>query len=212
MYAIRSYYVWRFDKSALPESIPPGKNSDRVEKESNQEGQVNRSGTMNRYYTEVEVKNDGWKLGYEDKILFMGSCFTENIGEIMEQLKFQTLINPFGILYNPMSIAASLRRLMDLKQYKAEDLFEHNGVWGSFDFHGRYSASSVDEAVVKMNEQVRIGYEFLKTADCLILTFGTSWVYDLKQTGDLVANCHKFPAADFHRYRLSTGEIVSEFT
>lgn len=166
---------------------------------------------MNKYFTEIEFENYNRKIGYEDKILFMGSCFTENIGEIMEGLKFQTLINPFGILYNPMSIAAALRRLMDKKQYCSNDLFEHNGVWGSFDFHSRYSASSAEEALTKMNEQVERGHKFLKDADLLIFTFGTSWAYDLKSTGDLVANCHKFPAADFHRYRMEHGDIVADF-
>ncbi|WP_170111413.1 GSCFA domain-containing protein [Mangrovibacterium marinum] len=167
---------------------------------------------MNRYFTDVELENYAWKIGYKDKILFMGSCFTENIGEIMAGLKFQTLINPFGILYNPLSIAASLRRLMDPKPYCKADLFEHNGVWGSFDFHSRYSASSADEALAAMNEQLQLGHDFLKEADYLILTWGTSWVYERKEAAGPVANCHKFPASDFHRYRLSQEQIVGEFT
>jgi hypothetical protein len=166
---------------------------------------------MNKYYTEIEFEDYKQRIGYEDKILFMGSCFTENIGGIMEGLKFRTSINPFGILYNPMSVAASLRRLMDQKQYQADDLFEHNGVWGSFDFHSRFSASSAKEALEKMNKQVKHGHDFLKEANYLILTFGTAWVYELKAKGSLVANCHKFPASDFHRYRLTPGEIVDEF-
>ena len=166
---------------------------------------------MNQYYTEVELENYEWNIGYADKMVFMGSCFTENIGEIMAGLKFQTLINPFGILYNPMSVANSLRNLMAKRKYTEADLFEQNGIRGSYDFHSRYSAASSAEALSKMNHQLETGHAFLKEADYLIITWGTAWVYDLKATGKLVANCHKFPEADFKRYRLTPGEIVAEF-
>lgn len=166
---------------------------------------------MNQYYTEVGLEKYEWKLGYSDKILFMGSCFTENIGDIMHGLKFQTNINPFGIVYNPKSIALSLQRLMAKQLYQASDLFEQNDYWGSFDFHGRYSGPSAEEALTGMNRQVEKGHQFLQQADYLVLTFGTAWAFELKQTGQTVANCHKFQATDFMRYRLTPGEIVEEF-
>ncbi|WP_372773716.1 GSCFA domain-containing protein [Mangrovibacterium sp.] len=166
---------------------------------------------MNQYYTEVELEKYTWKLDYSDQVLLMGSCFTENIGAIMEDYKFRTLINPFGISYNPMSVADSLKNLMQKRVYTTDDLFEQAGVWGSFDFHSRYSGCSENDALEKMNGQVERGHEFLKNADYLIITFGTAWVFDLKASGKLVANCHKFPAGDFKRYRLTAGEIVGEF-
>lgn len=166
---------------------------------------------MNQYYTEVELEKYEWKLGYSDKILFMGSCFTENIGEIMEGLKFQTCINPFGIVYNPMSVAKSLRRLIDGKGYTQADLFEQNGYWGSFDFHGRHSAPTPEETLAGMNRQVEEGRQFLSEANYLVLTFGTAWVFEQKETGQVVANCHKFQSADFMRYRLTPGGIIDEF-
>ncbi len=165
---------------------------------------------MKQYFTEVDIEDYAWKLGYKDKVMFMGSCFAENIGEIMTQLKFDVMVNPFGVIYNPMSVAKSLRALMDKKQYTEEDLFIQKGVVASYDFHSRYSATSVEEALVKMNRQVGDGHAFLKNADCLILTFGTAWVYDLKESGQLVANCHKVDSSNFHRYRLTPGEIVDE--
>lgn len=167
---------------------------------------------MKEYYTEVIVEKYNWDIGYEDQIMFLGSCFTENIGQIMQDLKFNTQINPFGIVYNPMSVAQSLERLLEGREYSREDLFEQAGVFGSFDFHSRYSGSSADEALAKMNTQIREGRQFLEQANVLVITFGTSWVYQWNETGQLVANCHKFPAKQFTRYRLSVEEIVARFS
>ena len=166
---------------------------------------------MNQYFTEIEIDKYSWRIGYSDKVLFMGSCFTENIGEKMDELKFQTCVNPFGIIYNPMSVASGLRKLIERKRYTKADLFEQSGSWGSYDFHSRHSGNSAEETLAKMNEQVETGHSFLKQADYLIITFGTAWVFDLKSNGGLVANCHKFPASDFRRYRLSQEQIVGEF-
>ncbi len=166
---------------------------------------------MKEYYTEVEIEKYNWEIGYKDKILFLGSCFTENIGEIMQGLKFNTMINPFGIIYNPLSVIQALQQLLDNKIYTEKDLFEQKGVFGSFDFHSRYSASSANEALLKMNHQVEEGREFLRQADVLIITLGTSWVYKRNETDSIAANCHKFPASHFTRFRLSVDEIVAGF-
>ncbi len=167
---------------------------------------------MDRYFTKVNVENGKWKFDYRDKILFVGSCFTENIGQRMERLNFQTLINPFGIVYNPISVSDSLLRLVDRKEYTSADLFELDSLWGSFDFHSRYSASTPEEALLKMNKQVEEGHLFLKGADYVVLTFGTAWVFEEILSKSVVANCHKFPPNSFHRYRLSVEQVVNEIT
>ncbi len=166
---------------------------------------------MDKFFTQVEIGETGWRMGYKDRILMLGSCFTENMGEKLQQLKFQVDLNPFGVIYNPLSVAQSLRRLLIGKPYTKEDLFEHQGTWGSFDHHSRFSATSPEEALEKINNRLEQSSVFLKEAGCLIITFGTAWVYELKATGDLVANCHKFPASDFKRFRLTPGEIVDVF-
>ncbi|MFV0378924.1 MAG: GSCFA domain-containing protein [Mangrovibacterium sp.] len=166
---------------------------------------------MKQYYTEVELTGSKWQLDYSDKVLFIGSCFTENIGEIMQGLKFQTCINPFGIVYNPLSVSASLRRLMAAKNYTEDDLFKQDGYWGSFDFHGRYSASNRADALSGMNRQVAEGHQFLSEAGYLVITLGTAWVFEHRQTRQIVANCHKFQASAFTRYRLSSNRIIDDF-
>ena len=166
---------------------------------------------MNQFFTEVRVKDLGWKIDHHQKLMMTGSCFAENIGQRMLRLKFPVDLNPFGILYNPQSIAKSLRLLMEEKNYTASDLFEYEGVWNSFDHHSRFSSSSLQRTLDGMNKQVKMSSQHLKESAYLIISFGTSWVYELKKTGEIVSNCHKLPASDFKRLRLTPGEIVEDF-
>lgn len=166
---------------------------------------------MNQYFTEVSVKDLGWKIDHRQKLMMVGSCFSENIGLRMQRLKFQVDLNPFGIIYNPQSIAKSLRLLLDDKTYTSKDLFEHEGVWHSFDHHSRFSSSSMQETLDRINEQMEASRQHLRQSSWLILSLGTAWVYELKRTGEIVSNCHKLPASDFKRFRLTPGEIVDDF-
>lgn len=165
----------------------------------------------NQFFTEVKIDNPGWKFGYQDKLMLIGSCFTENIGNKLAWLKFQTDLNPFGIIYNPMSVSKSLKILMSDKTYCEDDLFELKSVWGSFDHHSKFSSLSKDETLSKINEQLMKSRETLKNAGYLIISFGTSWVYKHKESERIVSNCHKFPASDFERFRLSVDQIVDEY-
>ncbi len=158
--------------------------------------------------TPVGVPPFPWRGEYADKYLFLGSCFTENIGNRMEELKFSTLINPFGILYNPLSIASTLERLIEASPFQSEELFCHGGVWHSYSHHGRFSGLDREETLSCINKSLDSGSQFLKNADFLMLTFGTAWVYELKSTGKVVANCHKVDAHEFKRYRLTVGDTV----
>ena len=166
---------------------------------------------MNRFFTEVQVNDVGWKMSYQDKMMLMGSCFSENIGEKLKRRKFQVDVNPFGIIYNPLSVAKSIRILLSGKTYRQEDLFENNGIWGSFDHHGRFSSTSAGQTLSAVNNQLEYSRAFLRESAYLLITLGTSWVYELKATGKVVSNCHKFPAGDFKRFRITPGEIVAEF-
>lgn len=166
---------------------------------------------MNKYFTEVKIKDLGWKIDHRQKILLVGSCFTENIGQRMQRLKFQVDLNPFGILYNPQSIAKSLQHLIDKKVYAEDDLFEQDGIWHSFDHHSRFSSSSAEKILSQINEQIDFSAEYLRESEYLILSFGTAWIYELKETGETVSNCHKLPAAHFKRFRLSPEEIVENY-
>ncbi len=165
-----------------------------------------------KFQTEVDIPDYDWKTGYGKRHLFMGSCFTENVGNKMSALKYDTDINPFGILYNPLSVANGLDILLEKHLFSKNDLIQHNGLWQSFSHHGRFSAFKADEALEKINSRIKQSSEYLRSCNYLFLTFGTAWVYRYKKSGDVVSNCHKIPAKEFTRERISVNEIVEKYT
>lgn len=164
-----------------------------------------------KFQTLVDVPQFKWKTGYKRKNLFMGSCFTENIGAKMEALKYPVDINPFGILYNPLSVANGLQILLDQKTFSAKNLVEHNGLWHSFSHHGRFSHTEQHKALDEINRRIKSSSAFLMQANFLFITFGTAWIYRYKKSGELVSNCHKIPAGEFVRERLSVQQIVEVY-
>lgn len=165
-----------------------------------------------KFQTIVSVPEYLWETGYGRDNLFMGSCFTENVGSKMAALNYSVDINPFGILYNPASVANGLEILLNEKVFTKNDLIQQNDLWHSFSHHGRFSATEEKEALQKINSRITSSSAFLKKADFLFITFGTAWIYRYKATGDVVSNCHKIPAKEFTRERLSVNEIVERYT
>ena len=161
-----------------------------------------------KFRTEVQIPDYSWKISYKSSVIFMGSCFTENIGQKMADLKYQVDINPFGILYNPVSVASGIRFLLQAKTFQPNNLIEHQGVWHSFYHHGRFSSEDSNEALQQINDRLQFSSAFLKETDFLLITFGTAWVYRYLKSGEIVSNCHKIPAEEFVRERLSVSQIV----
>lgn len=161
--------------------------------------------------TEVETADHGLKLGYSSQSLFMGSCFSDNIGNILLRNKFPVMSNPFGVLYNPMSISKAIVRIIHHQNVEKEELVFYNNLWHSLDFHGSFSGLNPDEVVVRCNQAIDSAHRFLKTSRVLFITFGTSWVYRHRQRNIIVSNCHKIPDSEFERFRLSVDEIVNEW-
>ncbi len=129
----------------------------------------------------------------------------------MQSAGFHTSVNPFGILYNPASISKSIQTILNFKQYDASDLFEYQGLYHSFDHHGKFSGSSPEKVVEKINKEVKDANDYLKDATILIITFGTAFAYSLKSTDTVVSNCHKLPEKTFNRKRLGINEIVENW-
>ena len=163
------------------------------------------------FFTEIQIPEFPWKMDYSKSMMFFGSCFSENIGQKLLDLKFDVDMNPFGILYNPESIANSLTILFDKRIFTENDLFQDQGLWNSFYHHSRFSDVDQEMTLEKINHRISSSHEFLKKADFLIITFGTAWVYELKKTGQIVSNCHKVPAAEFKRFRLGVYEITEVY-
>ena len=166
---------------------------------------------MMKFFTEVEIPDSPWKIDYQSGIMMIGSCFTENIGQRLADLKFRVDLNPFGILYNPFSVASSLRLLMQQKRFTGDDLFFDQGIWNSFYHHSRFSGVDQEQVLKNINQRMEVSGTFLKNARFLIITLGTAWVYEWKQNGQVVSNCHKIPAKEFRRFRLSSDEIVNSY-
>jgi hypothetical protein len=141
-------------------------------------------------------------------MLFMGSCFSGNIGDMFMERRFNAMVNPFGILYNPVSVSNSLDILTEKYLLNDKELFMYEGIWHSFYHHSRYSGPERDEVIKATNDDIIAGHEMLKKADFLFITLGTAWVYEFIETGKIVSNCHKLPANLFHRYRLNVDEVI----
>ena len=153
-------------------------------------------------------------LGYIDhrqQILLLGSCFAKNIGLWLQQRKFNVDINPFGTLYNPLSIAQSWERIVEGKAIIENELFAFNNLWHSYDHHSRFSGCDKKATLSLMNRRIEKAHRQVPNIDRIIITWGTAYVFRLKETGKVVANCHKQPASIFDRMLLSVDEIVSRW-
>jgi len=164
------------------------------------------------FRTEVKVDDYPFRLNYQTPVLFCGSCFAENVGGIMQSYKMPVLVNPFGVVYNPFSVAIVLRNILQNKEYTGNDLNNRNGLWFSFDHYTRFSSESKDECLLKINGACKNAHEFIKKVNLIAVTFGTARVYRLVTTGQVVANCHKIPAKEFTHTLLSVDEIVAEWS
>ena len=167
---------------------------------------------MINYCTYVFIPKSDFDISYQDRLMFSGSCFAEQIGMRMAGHGWETCVNPFGVLYNPFSIASACRRLFDSKPFIEDDLFEYEGMAHSFMHHSRFSDCSTAAALTKMNHALSVASSYLSTVSCLIFSFGTACIYRLKSDGRVVANCHKLPAVLFERTLLTTDQIVNEWS
>ena len=147
------------------------------------------------------------KIEHQSGVCLLGSCFAEHISQKLDDAKFQMLQNPFGILYNPFSIAQSLERMIKNQPFEKEDLVERNGLWLSFAHHSRYADLDASLALKKINKSLDDAHLFLKEAKVLFISLGTANIYRLKSTNQVVANCHKFPASAFDYSLAGKNEI-----
>jgi len=146
-----------------------------------------------------------------DKMLLVGSCFAQEMGQWLLQRRFDIHLNPNGILFHPAVIARCVRRALLRRQYEAEECIAHNGLYHSFDFHGSYSVTSEKELSETANAQLERTYDSIKSASTLILTWGSAWGYKWNQNGQWVSNCHKIPQLNFTKELILSDEIVADY-
>ncbi|RFM28941.1 GSCFA domain-containing protein [Deminuibacter soli] len=171
-----------------------------------------------QFQVPIHIKPLDPYISYSDKLLLTGSCFTEHIGNYLMDMKLQVLQNPNGILFDPISVCNSLVSYIENKQYMAADLFYLNETWHSWQHHSRFSALSQEDTLAGINQSQQQAHDFLQSADWLIITLGSSFVYKLtdaadaainKGTGMQVANCHKAPAQAFHKHLCTIEEMIT---
>jgi hypothetical protein len=152
----------------------------------------------------LDAKPSKYPIEYGDKLMLIGSCFTENIGAKFKAHLFELSENPYGILFNPVSVTNALTEIMDKRMYKEEDLFHYNELWHSWNHHSRFSAIDQKDALESINHTILEAHHFLKSANRLVITLGSAWLYHLTNEaplgqGQVVANNHKGPINWFYK-------------
>ncbi|MBU2995357.1 GSCFA domain-containing protein [Cellulophaga baltica] len=147
------------------------------------------------------------QIDYNSQLLMLGSCFVENIGDKFSYFKFQSVQNPFGILFNPKAIETLVTRAIYENTYTSEDVFYLNERWQCYDAHSNLSANSKEELLNNLNTALEVTLQQIKKASHILITLGTAWVYRFKTTKALVANCHKVPQKEFTKELLSGATI-----
>lgn len=156
------------------------------------------------FTTKIPISKSNSPIDYSSKIVSLGSCFAVNMAQKFKYFKFQNTCNPFGILFHPLAIEIIILKAVNLEFFTEEDIFFHNERWHCFDVHSDISYPNKDEFLHVLNELVKTTNNQITVASHVIITYGTSWVYRNKQTGKVVANCHKVAQNQFDKEILST--------
>lgn len=159
--------------------------------------------------TQIQIKKETRNsINYNSKLLLLGSCFSDNIGNKLAYYKFQSKQNPFGILFQPKAIETLITNAINEKVYTNEDLIFQNERWHCFDAHSNLSSVDKNELLSNLNSAILSTNKNLQEATHLIITLGTSWVYRFIETDIVVANCHKIPQKKFLKELLTIDEIT----
>ncbi|MDI9257527.1 GSCFA domain-containing protein [Flavobacterium sedimenticola] len=159
------------------------------------------------FSTKVPIAVYNFPLDYDARILLLGSCFTEHIGQKLDYFKFHTTTNPFGILFNPVSIEKVVDRAVNQRYFTETDIFFHNELWHCFEVHSELSHPDKDFFLHRLNQILEDLHLQIVTFSNVIITYGTAWVYRHNNSGNIVANCHKVPQKEFTKELLSPETI-----
>jgi hypothetical protein len=159
------------------------------------------------FTTKVPITVYQYPIDYNAKLLSLGSCFAENMGDKFDYFKFQITTNPFGIIFNPTSIEKLLERVVNQRLFKESDVFFHNDLWHCYDVHSELSHPNKEFFLENLNATLKSTYYQITESTHIVITYGTSWVYRLNSTNEIVANCHKVPQKEFTKEILSPETI-----
>ncbi len=157
--------------------------------------------------TSFEIEAPKFYISHNNHCFFIGSCFSDNIGNFFDKYHFKNLINPFGVVYNPISIHNTLKRIAEAKIYTPSDLHQHNDYWFSFDHYTAFDDIDQKRCLKKLNDTMQNAITFFNSTDLFIISFGTSFIYKHISSQKIVSNCHKMPSTEFE-YSLMSFEMT----
>lgn len=161
-----------------------------------------------KFRTEVDIQSSQQKIEIEDKIFSIGSCFASEMSDLFQKGQLQTVNNPFGTIFNPFSINNSIKRLHDSEFYYEDDLISYHDEFISLDHHTNFDTRYVHQTLEKINSKIEEGNRFLQESNWVIITYGTSFIYEFEPKKKLVANCHKIPQKFFEKRLLTHQELT----
>jgi hypothetical protein len=159
------------------------------------------------FATSIPISKSSNPIDYDSRIISLGSCFAQNIGEKFSYFKFQNTVNPFGIIFNPVSIENLISRVVNNQKFTENDIFFHNDLWHCFEVHSELSHSDKTIFLDRLNQILSDFHLQIFKSTHFQITYGTSWVYRNKSSNSIVANCHKVPQSQFEKEILSVATI-----
>ena len=166
---------------------------------------------MKEFRTEIKITPSSSPIAPGSRILTQGSCFADAIGARLSVYKINTVVNPFGVIYNPESIHKVLEYAIYNESLPEHTFVRNQDLHVNYNFHSEFSALSKEQLVSRLMNTIGATHYFLKDADLLLLTYGTAWVYQRKETGEVVANCHKIPSSMFTKSLVSAEAVRESF-
>ena len=160
-----------------------------------------------QFTTKITIPKSSFPIDYNSKIMSLGSCFAQNIGEKFNYFKFQNIVNPFGIIFNPVSIEKLVNRIVNKIEFTEKDIFFHNDLWHCYEVHSEFSNPNKEDFLIILNQLVESIHNQIKDSTHFIITLGTSWIYRNIENNEIVANCHKVPQKQFTKELLSIETI-----
>ncbi|MDM1547319.1 GSCFA domain-containing protein [Empedobacter falsenii] len=159
-----------------------------------------------QFRTTFQIQSSDFKLNHQHKILTIGSCFSDEIGKRLTDLKFDGLINPFGVIFNSYSIQNLIERSIHKKYFTTADVHQNGEEFFCFDVHSSFNALIKEAVLEELNSTLDEVYDYILSCDVVMITLGTSWIYEWKTSNQVVANCHKVEAKQFEKRLLTTEE------
>ena len=166
---------------------------------------------MNNFRTEVIISPSATRMRLTDSVLTIGSCFSDAIGSQLISNKLNAQVNPFGTNYNPHSIHKAIQYAVSNRDASENSFVERHGLTLHYDFHSRFSSLSKQDLRTQLQSTISDTHNFLGKSNWLIITYGTAWVYELTESNEIVANCHKMPQPLFNKFLLTQKRILDSF-